>query len=1010
MAEQLTACARQLFEGVPGSSEQKAANAWLMEFQKSDEAWQAALQLLKTPARNPQTQQILAAPELMAMQILRLKTQNQWTHINEHQQEMVWQTLLKLLKTTCVADGGLSASSCRIACATLADIVVKCCTTWTGWKSDVQHLINAGVAAQRQGIAATMLVDILGAIPMQIRASERMWTEEEMHVKLTGLQAEGEEVMTAVQMILTNITGETSSALRCLEGWVVGCVPSNEAFGLTIAHLFTRGLIDVLLTLVISDNEEHSQLAADIVADSVVTTHIEPASECLISAVLHTSHCLVRMIALFQADAYFSTGKAMIKEQQKIVCGCISRIACSLALNHARTLFSKQAGASKIGSKDCNFRNLSTEFLELLLACSSFDDIDVVQPTLEFWFFFLEANLTDDISWQFRDAAGQEFVVSILSRLVTALIEQCKYPRWFVESQQIMSDDPEIEAISTLRREIADTLLSLFYKWPKRSHEFEANHVSCVKGLCQLLSGCKDIALIDALLFLLSYMIELFDVSSDLGSKEDSDSSPDPTFDGVNVLLEVLKCTVNLPIHPLTINGVARYLRTLSISLALPANVNLHTSMVICQGLQYKSSFSVAVQSLLHSSASLTKYTTFEERTQLLHELIHYCSTLQNKITQESEGNLLEVTFRMSSGASSADFGAICSTVLYSLIASAQRGNSIEGSRSIYLLGRALSGVQDQEHGYALVDQLWAVVAASLLRHTGDESYRRAGVVFFINVVSHLQKGYGPIEAQILDLCLCWYGDSIAPDVLTCCSHIFARQQNNTDFLVSAEHNFKHLVGGFCGKLHQVSGAKSCDDNVSMTIYLSQHPKASDVILEIKEFLGLAREVLNYYPQNLSKLRPNGEPSLYWVCLDLATSLVRLDHKETCDAACQFLLGAMHCQSELILENIKMFTIEIVRIVLSFLDPSRKHNYVRSLWDFFYQCIHAPDISIQIRGSFLTAVSTVVLEEGLLRSILSNQMCQNLPGELEKRRQRHRFRLYFTELGHAADAANSSII
>jgi hypothetical protein len=93
MAEQLAACAQQLFEGASGGAEQRTANAWLMQFQAREEAWQAALQLLERPARDPQTQQPLAAPELVAMQILRLKTQHEWAHIGAQQQHVVRQVL-----------------------------------------------------------------------------------------------------------------------------------------------------------------------------------------------------------------------------------------------------------------------------------------------------------------------------------------------------------------------------------------------------------------------------------------------------------------------------------------------------------------------------------------------------------------------------------------------------------------------------------------------------------------------------------------------------------------------------------------------------------------------------------------------------------------------------------------------------------------------------------------------------------------------------------------------------
>ncbi|KAG2817510.1 hypothetical protein PC116_g16632 [Phytophthora cactorum] len=996
MAEQLAACARQLFEGVSGSGEQRAANAWIMQFQRRDEAWQAALQLLETPVHDPLTHQTLVGPELVAMQILRLKTQHEWTRISVQQQQVVRQTLLKLLEMTCVTDGGLLP-------------------TWTGWKSDVQRLVDAGIAAQRQQKGAAVLAEVLGAIPLQILASERMWPAEEMHEILTIFQAEGEEVLTAVHMILTNIADERSSALRCLEGWIVGSVPTHETFGLTAAHLYTRGLIDVLFNVVISDNEEQAQLAAGIIADSFVNTMSAPVSESMVNAVLHSGHRLVESMPVFQSEVRSPTGEIMTKEQQTTACRGISRIACSLAMNHAPTLLWNHVvdtQASLRCSTSEQQSSLSMAFLELLLACSSYDDIDVVQPTLEIWFFFLEDNSSQsEASWQLLDTSGKEHVVSVLSRLVNALIERCKYPQWFVDKQQLVSDDPEIEAISDLRREIADTMLSLFSKWPGGPGKPTGDYASCVKGMCQMLSDSKDVALIDALLFLLSYMVELFDaISSDSESEDDPESFQDPESGGIDVLLGALDRALNLPMHPLVINGVARYLRSLSASLALPASVYLRASMIICQGLQYPSSFPVAVQSLLHSSSSITKYTTVEERESLLQALLQFCSTLQTKTTQESEGDLLEVTFRFASGVSDADFGALCSTVLSNPTVRVQSGNPIDASSSVYMLGRALGGVQDPQQGSALVDQLWSVVSASLLQHKGDESCRRAGVQFFLYVIPHLQKeSVHPIEAQVLNVCMWWYGEGLAPDILTCCSRIIARQRDNTGFQVSAEQAFERLLAGFRSKLHDTAGTSSDGGILSMESFLSEHHEADKLIPEVEQFMKLAREVLSSFPQVLMKNRSNGEPTLYWVCLDLATRLLKVDHQmqEMCDAACDFLLDAMRCQPEPILERINIFASEVVRVVLSFLGPRREHYRARNLWDFLFQCIHAPQIPTQIRGGFLAAMSTVVIEEGALYSLLPAEVYQQMPGELRMRRQRHRFRQYFTQLGHAVEAANS---
>ena len=107
------------------------------------------------------------------------------------------------------------------------------------------------------------------------------------------------------------------------------------------------------------------------------------------------------------------------------------------------------------------------------------------------------------------------------------------------------------------------------------------------------------------------------------------------------------------------------------------------------------------------------------------------------------------------------------------------------------MLGRALGGVQDH-YGSALVEQLWPFIKASLLQHSMDGAYRRVVAGFFLNAIAHLpKKAFHPIEAEILEMCLWWYEEGIAPGVLMCCSRIISRQRGNFDMQSSVEHVFE---------------------------------------------------------------------------------------------------------------------------------------------------------------------------------------------------------------------------
>lgn len=78
-----------------------------------------------------------------------------------------------------------------------------------------------------------------------------------------------------------------------------------------------------------------------------------------------------------------------------------------------------------------------------------------------------------------------------------------------------------------------------------------------------------------------------------------------------------------------------------------------------------------------------------------------------------------------------------------------------------------------------------------------------------------------------------------------------------------------------------------------MESYLSQHHEADKMIPEVEQFLKLAREVLSSFPPVLLQNRPNGEPTLYWVCLDLATRLMKVDHQVRSLCSCLLTEGVV---------------------------------------------------------------------------------------------------------------------
>lgn len=79
--------------------------------------------------------------------------------------------------------------------------------------------------------------------------------------------------------------------------------------------------------------------------------------------------------------------------------------------------------------------------------------------------------------------------------------------------------------------------------------------------MVDLLQTTPDIAIADAILYLLDYMIELVDIESsdsDLESEDESNTASE-SGEGTQLLLSVLNESAQLPIHPLIINGISRY-------------------------------------------------------------------------------------------------------------------------------------------------------------------------------------------------------------------------------------------------------------------------------------------------------------------------------------------------------------------------------------------------------------------------------------------------------------------
>lgn len=220
------------------------------------------------------------------------------------------------------------------------------------------------------------------------------------------------------------------------------------------------------------------QLAAEIIADAFALTAPEDplASESLVEAIWYAAHRLLETKSALERHSHPSSiagsgsGDEDTHGVEVGVCRGLSRIACSLAITHTAVLLSPEMnerrnvmGGAGEAADAAGSDSFIAAFLEYLLSCSAHWSIDVAEPTLEFWFFFLDKSTQSGSLWhRLTTVSEQEHVLSLLGRLVNALIDHCRYPAWFIDAHELTSDDVEVEAVATVRRyaDCHDTLSS----------------------------------------------------------------------------------------------------------------------------------------------------------------------------------------------------------------------------------------------------------------------------------------------------------------------------------------------------------------------------------------------------------------------------------------------------------------------------------------------------------------------------------------------------------------------
>lgn len=145
-------------------------------------------------------------------------------------------------------------------------------------------------------------------------------------------------------------------------------------------------------------------------------------------------------VAVLQTTSWLLTSRDWLADHHAVDrCRSLSHVSSAIALHHSFVVLESTEHA--------------LPFLQLLLSCSWFQDIDVVQPTLEFWFFLLDPSAHNGRQLAaVQQALSFEALCELLGNVVNALIHQCRYPESFIAKESLQADDDiDVEAISALR-------------------------------------------------------------------------------------------------------------------------------------------------------------------------------------------------------------------------------------------------------------------------------------------------------------------------------------------------------------------------------------------------------------------------------------------------------------------------------------------------------------------------------------------------------------------------------
>ncbi|ETW09091.1 hypothetical protein H310_01549 [Aphanomyces invadans] len=992
-------CQVFLVHGSAGSVEQKAAHNQLLLFQQLPTAWQVALQVLCRPTAvgigaNP-------TPEA-AMFISAQLVRHAVPLLTEPDQIQVRDRLLCFLQHT-TASGVRRSSNVtpvdRLVCLGLASAVVHIKSGWSSWKEQLQVALVGNTGDSNVGLQ--LLLEVLAGIPGEVygtcsaAALHGLDVMPHLQAMVDQFQSQKQHVMQLVLETLRSAPDAAIFALTVLQNWGRDTMPFLcVEFGLHCLDLHDGGLIGPLMDYVVSvEKPDLSQLATEIICDAFAHATSRSSSTASVEGARSEAVLVVRL-----AKQILSTRSNLTSllaswstiddpdDSQVVVARNLSKIATTVACGDSHCLFADGWCREVRRAEGCSDA-FGLEFLQYLVSCTSFPVPSVVEPTLEFWYTVLDMHRRwKDVVGGFTSEAWADFVNAALptiQEVVGLLLRRCQFPAHYIQTNKLQSDHPDVDDVRDLRRDIGDALLSLFSNWPSDNLTRPGSFV-CLTHVVQMLQAASNIQELDALLFVLDYMVELFDL-------DDLEPS-DPMYTAV---LEVWQSAVHefgrIPDHVLLLHGTARLISSLVLPIQFAATSYVTMATVLAKGLHYPAVCPSSAKALLRLSTTLVKrkvgLAVRGDCIQLLLATINQDSVHHILQSQETAyGDFLEALLRFGHNFPDSDYVLLVNHAFPRLVSSLQAmGGPSTAPHDVacvmYLLARGLRGIQNLSIRDAFLSQEWPLIAAIAAYHGSHPKVRDNAVEMFVSVIPSTAN----VETlvAIAHLSLGWHDQYAAPHALSCLSLLASSQPTLhpqvLDYLIVA---FK----SFCGKFNYIPNAASTR---AALLDRFQHP-TEDLALEATQFFLLLRQVLRSAPTLLCR---GGDSTLLLDILHFCCDVVAVDHKlpDVTDAVCGFfsdLLAMDHDGPvEALLHRIAYAWVESLLVFVAISTISTKTRCVSNV---FHQALHAGQADSSLRDAFGAALQQVLVQRQLFQQQMTaadaHLLTQSMLGVKDRRK------------------------